>query len=160
MKKLLVVLLVVLSVAYGTAAIVYSENALVDDNGNPSITAEDGTTAYNIIRLKADAITHALFVDGIGSTSCSAQHVDKQALGASATATITAPAAASSFSVTTESTNTDVVYMLPGTTVPTALTGIEILPAEGGDGEMVISALTFLNGSASAAATVTVFWCY
>lgn len=147
-----------LVVHYGQLA--RTENALVDDNGNPSMTGESSTTANTIIKVKIDPVSGAMIVSGLGLSACDTQHIDKVGYAASATGTITAPATATTFMVQTESTNTDNVYVLPGSTVPTALTGIELLPTDSMGGTMRIKQLTILNGSAAAAATVTVFWCY
>lgn len=143
----------------GMTRIGYGENSHIDSNGQKTIIVRDSTNTSNV-ELRGDATLHALYVSGLGAAACGTTHVDKQALAANATATITAPATSTSFMIQTESSNTDVVYMLPSTTIPTALTGIELLPSDSVDGDVRLTAISVKNGSASAAATVTIFWCY
>jgi len=128
------------------------------DNGQKTLTIIDKGTGYRF-NWRGDGDTGAGYVDGIGSSSCDTIEILKATVAGTATEAVAFTATASWFVVTAQSTNPDVVWHLPGTTDPTALTGVESLQGGSSGYPARGNAVTFYNPDA-AQATMTVRVCY
>ena len=156
-KNLLHALLVIATVLV-CGVILYSANALIDDNGKPTLTLEDNATPNTIIRAKGDATTGAVLVSGIGTSGATTfEVVNYDVPATSNSGTNLDPAADSTRVMISNDSIYDCMVNFNGTASSTVG-----LPLDAGEklfmNDVSISGLSVYNEGAATASIAAGYW--